>query len=267
LIAAGFDRKWFSDAQLLSYSWWIIFVVAFMSEMHGVPWIIAVFTIVAFPLLNIRVFRSLSKVGSCPPRNLLFLRVFSGGPRAARLYDRIVGRWRLIGPVTVITAPDLIARFVDASDFLRLVTGRVCDSFVESESDLKKRLLGLDIIADPDGRYRVNKFWCRAHTWQATAAHTMSCCDVVIVDVRGLGPDHLGVQFELRELAERVHVERIVLVVNALTDRSLISRLMAAGNGELKLVSVPKGSSREVANLFDALIESAQTPVALAGPV
>jgi hypothetical protein len=37
--------------------------------------------------------------------------------------DRIASRWRLFGPVTMIAAPDVVARTVDPGDFLRFAVG------------------------------------------------------------------------------------------------------------------------------------------------
>jgi hypothetical protein len=266
-IANRFEEKRFSDSQLVAYSWWLIFVVTFASGLlYGVSalWTLLVCGIIValFPVLNYCFLLGARKHGeekSAPI--LLLLRVFMRGSRIERFADRVVGRWRLIGPVSVISAPDIVTRTVGPADVLRLVSGRANEKFVDSQSDLERKLLNLDLRADPDGRYRVNEFWCRDNSWQAAVVRLMDRCDVIVVDVRGLAIQHTGIGFELEQLAARLPAERIVLVVDKHTDRRLIATAMANGHGALKLVCVERDSASEMEMAFNALLEAARTQV------
>ena len=73
-----------------------------------------------------------------PRRTLLLLRVFADASRTERLFDRVAARWRWLGPVTMIAAPDVVARTVDPSDFLEFATGRLHARFVKSADDFEK---------------------------------------------------------------------------------------------------------------------------------
>jgi hypothetical protein len=171
----------------------------------------------------------------CPSaRTLLLLRVFGYTKRTERLFDRIAARWRFCGPVTMIAAPDVIARTVDPEDFLRYLTGRLSSTFVQSREDLDKRLAALDRKPDPDGRYRINEFCCRDNTWQATVVELMSRADAVVMDLSGVTTKHRGCEFELQQLAARLHPEGIVLVVDQSTDRRFIDNAML-GHGADRL--------------------------------
>ena len=59
------------------------------------------------------------------PRMLLLLRVFGDTARTEPLFDHIASRWQMFGPVTMIAAPDVIARVVDPGDMLRFFTGNL----------------------------------------------------------------------------------------------------------------------------------------------
>lgn len=147
--------------------------------------------------------RAAALPGRPPARTLLVLRVFGDAARSEALFDRIVARWRWFGPVTLIAAPDVVARTVDPGDFLRFAAGDIGSTFVTSQAELDLRLATLDTVPDPDGRYRINEFCCNDATWQATVVKLIERADAVVMDLRGYGPQRAGCSFELGELARR----------------------------------------------------------------
>jgi hypothetical protein len=148
--------------------------------------------------------------------------VFGYRSRTERLFDRIGARWRYFGPVTMIAAPDVVARTIDPGDYLHYMLGTVDESFVRSAADLRRRLDTLDVQRDPDGRFRINEFCCAETTWQATVVELMHRADVVLMDLRGVTHEQHGCAYELQQLAARMAPERVVLVVDAATDRALV---------------------------------------------
>jgi hypothetical protein len=189
----------------------------------------------------------------------LLLRVFGYRARTEKLFDRIAARWRLLGPVTMIAAPDVIARTVDPEDFLRYLTGRLSSAFVQSRDDLDARLARFDQEADPDGRYRINEYCCRDDTWQATVVELMRRADAVVMDVRGVTAQRRGCEFELQELAARLLPERIVLVVDGTTDRGMIESAML-GHGAVrlpKMIEAARNATAETNQLFANLVTAA----------
>ena len=261
-LTSAYDAKRFSDAQLLATIWWLIFVatlIAWLSRQPGVTaaglLLAGVTAFGAVPLLNGALLRRLTRhAATGPAPMLLVLRIFGDSARSERLFDRVVARWRLVGPVTVIGAPDILARTVDPVDFLQFVTGRAGQAFVESAAQLDGRLQELDVRPDPDGRHRVTEFWCRENSWQATVTALMTRCNVAVVDVRGLTADRKGVQFELAQLAVRVPADQIVLVVDSKTDRGVIERSVAGAQGTLRLVHVERNSASEMRSVFATLV-------------
>jgi hypothetical protein len=185
--------------------------------------------------------------GAAP--TLLLLRVFGNTARTERLFDRVASRWRLLGPVTMIAAPDVTARTIDAGDYLRWLTGRVDELFVTSRATLDAKLAKLDLRPDPDGRYRLNEFCCRDSTWQATVIELMRRADAVIMDVRGLTAARRGCEFELQQLARRLPPKRLVLVVDETTDKAALEAAFGAGLSEVKTV-------RDAREAFVALVRA-----------
>jgi hypothetical protein len=160
--------------------------------------------------------------GRTSARSLLVLRVFGHTWRTERLFDRIASRWRLFGPVMMIAAPDVAARTIDAGDYLRWLTGRTSETFVSSDADLAARLASMQLGFDPDARYRVNAFCCRDNAWQAAVVELIHRADAVVMDVRGAAVTRSGCAFELQQLARRLPLRRLVLVVDAGTDHAML---------------------------------------------
>jgi hypothetical protein len=262
-LASDYEAKRFSDAQLLARTWWLMLVVSlgfdlFIAFEHRVLALLLVLgELAAFGPVNRWVMQWLGVVRlaeSRPAPTLLLLRVFGYTARTERLFDRVAARWRLIGPVTMIAAPDVTARTIDAGDYLRWLTGRVDELFVTSRDSLDARLASLDLRPDPDGRFRINEFCCRDSTWQATVVELMLRADVVIMDVRGITTARRGCEFELQQLALRLPRRRLVLVVDARTDLAILRAAFGAGLDEVRMVEVSR--SWQADRAFEALLEA-----------
>ncbi|MBS1140539.1 MAG: hypothetical protein H6R13_1992 [Proteobacteria bacterium] len=262
-LASDYEAKRFSDAQLLSRTWWLMLVVSigfdiFIAYEHRVLALLLVLGEIAlFGLVNHWAMQRLGVVRLAenrPVPTLLLLRVFGYTARTERLFDRVAARWRLIGPVTMIAAPDVTARTIDAGDYLRWLTGRIDELFVTSRPGLDARLASLDLRPDPDGRYRLNEFCCRDSTWQATVVELMLRADAVIMDVRGITSARRGCEFELQQLAQRLPPQRLVLVVDEQTDKAILQAAFGPGLSEVRLVEVRH--SWQADRAFDALVDA-----------
>jgi len=264
-VARGYERKRFSDAQLLSRTCWLMLVMNVgLQAVTGLQTFSLVVAAIALSATSLVVFAPvnaflLARVGrgatQPPARNLLLLRVFGYTARTERLFDRIGARWRLFGPITMIAAPDVVARTIGPGDYLRWLTGRVDELFVTSRADLVARLAALDMAPDPDGRYRINAFCCRHNTWQATIVELMRRADVVLMDVRRLSRDRHGCEFELQQLAQRLPPQRLVLVVDVTTERAILEEAFGRQFASVRLIEAR--GSRNTKGVFEALLEAA----------
>ncbi|UCV20341.1 hypothetical protein [Ferribacterium limneticum] len=263
-LAADYEAKRFSDAQLLARTWWLMLVVTIGfdilagRERPTFALLLVVGEIVLFPLVNHWVMRWLgvAKLAAAKPApTLLLLRVFGYTARTERLFDRVASRWRLLGPVTTIAAPDVTARTIDPGDYLRWLTGRIDDLFVTSRASLDAKLARLDLAPDPDGRFRINEFCCRDSTWQATVIELMLRADVVIMDVRGISAARLGCEFELQQLAKRLPPQRLVLVVDETTEREHLKAVFGPTLEQVRVIEIHR--RRDADRAFEALVDAA----------
>ena len=264
-LARGYEAKRFSDAQLLARTWWLLLVVLDAIELisaRGAGVAVPVFAVSALsvllygPLLGLALKRAVAGPRP-PPRTLLVLRVFGDTARSEALFDRLVARWRWFGPVTLIAAPDVLARTVDPGDFLRFAAGDIASSFVTTQADLQRRLAALDAAPDPDGRYRINDFCCRDSSWQATVVQLIERADAVVMDLRGYGAQRAGCSFELGELRRRRRPEQVVLLVDASTDRALLEPLLGHGDARLPLLELRHHRDPVFDQAFERLLQAA----------
>jgi hypothetical protein len=265
-LARRYEAKRFSDAQLLAGTWWLLIVageaVERISVHPGIGPLLLILAVAALsaamfpPLLATALQRAQRGLERPAPRTLLLLRVFGDTARTEALFDRIASRWRWFGPLTMIAAPDVVARTLDPGDFLQFASGDIGASFVNTQEEMNRRLATLDLAPDPDGRYRVNEFCCRDSSWQATVVQLIERADAVLMDLRGFNAQRMGCEFELRELAARLRGDQVVLVVDGSTDRALLDATLGS-MWRPTAVEVPRERTRQADAAFEALLHAA----------
>jgi hypothetical protein len=247
LLGAGFERKRFSDVQLVVDCWWLIVtaeeIVTGLSTKYGFGGIAA--GLAAFGLYRIGVALTLAWLPGPhqdhPKTRLLLLRVFGYQARTERLFDRVAQQWRFHGPVQLIAGVDLGMRTVDPGDVLVFVSGNLEGRYLATVDDVGPRVSGLDMLRDPDGRFRVNEVYCRADTWRAAVQALIDTTDIVVMDLRGFSNVNSGCAFELEQLVSRLPPDRIVLVFDHTTDLRLLGNVLSDGWQRAAADRVPTG--------------------------
>jgi tetratricopeptide (TPR) repeat protein len=211
------------------------------------------------------------------PARLLLLRTFGFRKRSERFFDLLGARWRYAGPIQLIAAPDLAARSIDPNEFLAFLSGRLRHRFISEPGDLERRFAEVDNRPDPDGRYRVNQFFCGNDGWRAAVTRLMAESDLVAMDLRGFSAGNQGCLFELQSLIDTVPVACIVLLTDKSTDAPFLRRTLAEcwqgmdatspnrqAIGALTLLETSRRDSAAVAALMaiaDSVLVPAQTPL------
>jgi hypothetical protein len=199
---------------------------------------------------------------------LLLLRVFSLGARSQKLFDAFSKRWLRAGSINLIAGPDLATAIVEPHEFLAFVGGRLSRQFVQDEPDLQQRLTRLDTRPDPDGRHRVNEFFCYADTWQTTMRRLARRSDAVLMDLRNFSRSNQGCLYEIGALLEAVSLDRVVFIIDKTTDQDLLEaslqRLWAGlgaessnrllPNPEARLLVADRQSGLEIETLLRRLL-------------
>lgn len=257
-IARLYRAKRFSDLQLLTDSWWLLVMYLGYTQLvsaHGKGWLMFL-GMAVFAVYRLAVgwgFRSAFPLAGLPPnRRLLLLRVFGDTARSEKLFDSLIQRWRFIGSVQMIAGTDLAARTIDPEDLLRFLQGRLASLFVRDQADLARRLAELDEARDPDGRFRVNEFYCHDDTWQATLHALLVRSDAILMDLRGFRAERAGCRYELEQLAAAGLLVRTILLVDASTDQALLAELLPPGGA--RQIPVTGHAKSDQHALYQALL-------------
>jgi hypothetical protein len=266
-----YAAKRLSDLMLTIYAIWLLQTLVLSSSLfreQGILGFVAAFlALLAWRLtLGAALRPVVADARTRPARELLLLRVFGIGRRSRRMIDLLAARWRVLGCIDLIAGPDLASRTVEPAIFLEFLRGRLRRLFIRTPDDLAERLADLDRGPDPDGRFRVNQLFCSGEIWKTAVTTLMSKASFVVMDLRGFGPQRRGCVFELQTLLDTVEVSKLVLLVDATSDRKSLEQVLqerwrllavnspnlASERAELVLYDVSGRQSRAVRALLKA---------------
>jgi hypothetical protein len=189
--------------------------------------------------------------------SLLVLRVFAQERSSEGLFDALSKRWLRAGSIGLIAGPDLVTSTVEPHEFLEFVSGRLSRRFIESEAELERRLADRDTRPDPDGRYRVNEFFCRQNTWMMTMRRLAADSDAVRMDLRSFSPRNQGCLWELEQLLVEVPLGRVLVVTDETTNRPFLKDRLQKISQQVPADSPNRGVGMPAIRLFAA---SGSTP-------
>jgi hypothetical protein len=225
-IALAHEKKVFSEAQFQVYCWLcsvggvVIFTETLLNKDVDLSTPVNRYLLLttlgamgAYALLTRLIVKPLHS-----NKRLLVLRVFAPDGRREGLLDELEYRWRFIGPIVLIGASDFAARTIDpakAANFIRLRFGEV---FVPTRRELRKRIAAMDEAPDPDGRYRVNEFFCFDDVWKEAVTLLLDSSEAIVLDLRDFTAQRAGTAWEIGLLARHRALSRTVCLVSADTD-------------------------------------------------
>ena len=242
-IAWLYRRERLSDQSLLLDSLWLLFASAYgMWLVHGgVVWIVTIPVAFVTFKLTWKLLAKLTPGKREPAAGLTFLRVFSLGRRSEALLDIVARYWRHVGSIQLITGPDLARSTVQPHQFLDFLSGKLARHFINDQGSLE-RSLGLHARgADPDGRFRINNFFCHADSWKAVLPRLVQEGDLVLMDLRSFSTNNDGCIHEIRYLLAEVPLYRCLFVVDESTDKTFMDEIFKQAWNSLPVDSINHG--------------------------
>jgi hypothetical protein len=229
-LARRYERRKTSDQALTLDAMWLLFgvVQSLAFGFRGWGWIFTGFVGFAAYKLVARLgfgFTGLGGQERAGP-SLLLLRVFALGVRSERLFEALTKRWLRAGTVCMIAGPDLVAAAVEPREFLDYMAGRLSSRFIRGDEDLDRRIRAIERGPDPDGRYRVNAFFCYADSWRQAMKKLAAGADAVLMDLRTFSQANQGCVFELQQVLASVPLERVVFLIDDTTDRAFLEAVL-----------------------------------------
>jgi hypothetical protein len=220
-VAALHQRRLITDQSLMVDSIWLLYgaMTAMFRWDRGLTYTVpaALLPFVVFKIAAYAGFVRLVRVKD-PPRPLLLLRVFSLGDRSRQLFGALAMTWRYLGPIRLISGPDLAAETVEPNEFLDFVSRRLSRHFIDDADGLSRQIAALHAWPDFDGRYRVDELFCHDDTWEPAVRALIAQNPFVLMDLRRFSPSNSGCTFEVEELVRSAPLDRMVFVVDETTD-------------------------------------------------
>jgi len=276
-LGKRYRAKRLSDQSITIDALFLFFAIvnSFILVFDGWQWILTgPLAFAAYKTTTIAGFRMMarSSEGSAGAPMLLLLRVFALGRRSERFFDAFSKKWRYHGSIILISGPDLMTKTVEPHEILDFVSGRLAQQFVKNTDDLERQIAALDRRPDPDGRFRVNEFFCHADTWQMTMRRLANECKAILMDLRGFTQENQGCLYELEQLLLYVDLGRVVFLVDSTTDRVFLEETLhllwlrvdrtspnrASSSPTVRLFPV-MGQQRQAMNRLQTMLLEAQT--------
>jgi hypothetical protein len=229
-ISAAYRRRMLSDQSLLLDSLWLLFATwyAMWLVLGGLIWVAAAPAALIALKLVLAASRRVQAPTASVTRDLTFLRVFALGRRSDALLDGVARHWRHLGSVQMITGPDVALSTVQPHQFLDFLGRKLARHFVRDQASLARSLAERDQSRDPDGRFRINNFFCHADSWQAALPRLVENGEAVLMDLHSFSATNAGCIHELEHLAHNVPFGRCLLVVDRTTDEAFLKHTLTA---------------------------------------
>ena len=85
----------------------------------------------------------------------------------------------------------------------------------------------------------------------------MDRADAVLMDLRDFSKKRAGCAFELQQLGQRIDTHRLVLAVDASTDREFLAMNLAGGGARIVELPARHASDRDLERLFEEVVGGA----------
>lgn len=188
------------------------------------------------------------------PPMLLLLRVFRGDDSAEALFDSVVERWRYSGNTVMIAGKDLALRNIEPDELFSFLSGRLQDRFISDKFRLNQALPELDEEVDPDGRFRVNEFFCFDSTWKMVLETLVGKAGLVLMDLREYTPERKGCSHELQVLASKPHLHKVIILMDRHSDKKTAEQLLAGSQSKIVWIESERSGKALQNQVLSALL-------------
>jgi len=252
--AHRYQRRELSDEGLQIDSIFLFFAVVqslSLIDSMAFGFLAGIFALVAFRVVVVVGMRVAKRpASSSRPVNLLLLRVFALGRRSERLFSVLQRAWLRQGSMAMIAGPDLAASALEPHKVVQFMLGNLQEQFVGNGAQLDDRFKSIDRLALPDGRYRINEFYCHANMWQQVMQRLVAESDVVLMALRSFSRENQGCVFELAQLIDIFDLRRILFVIDPTTDRAFLEEALKELWGRASATSPNRSLPAPTATLF-----------------
>ncbi|MGB8509197.1 MAG: hypothetical protein WCD76_12490 [Pyrinomonadaceae bacterium] len=249
-----YERKWASDQSGILHLYWLLFTewqCLFLIKKAGLGAVAGLLAYVGFSLVlwfGLRPFKRAAEARGNV--KLLLLRVFGSSARSEHFLETVGLRWRYIGSIQLIAGDDLAVANLEPHEFLDFLVGQSARRFIKNSGDLERNVREIDTHPDPDGRFRINEFFCLEDTWRGALLRLVGDTDAVLMDLRGFTRCNRGVVFELTQLLNVKPSQKIVFTIDATSDLDYVREVLAAAWQRMSINSPNRRAPAEAIRLL-----------------
>lgn len=178
---------------------------------------------------------------------LVFLRVFGDARRGQFLFSHLAPRWKGLGSITCIAAPDVSVHQLEPDIGFDILLGRLRHRYLNRD---EANVIGRHINSEALGAVWVDH--CFDDTWMSAVHSMLTQNAIVMMDLRGFTPQRKGCIYELGVLRDHINMSCVVFLVDGSTDLEFL---------ETTLKQLWKSVSNNSPNHSKALVESAKQTV------
>lgn len=146
-------------------------------------------------------------------KRLVFLRVFGDRRRGHFLFRHIAPRWKGLGSITCIAAPDVSVHQLEADIGFDILFGRLRQRFLTRD---EAGVIGRHINSEALGM--VWEDHCFDDTWMSAVQSMLTQNAIVLMDLRGFGPQREGCIYEMSVLRDNISMGAVVFLIDETTD-------------------------------------------------
>lgn len=258
IVRRLYERKKISDQSISIDAIWLLFAFVYSlflasSEKISDFWILSgLVAFLGFKLVSWAGLRLLNSrtTETKEPRQLLLLRVFSGGKQSQKLFAEIATHWRHVGCIELIAGPDLATETLEPHEFLDFVSGKLARRFIDGPQALGKRISEMDTGRDQDGRFRVNDFFCHLDTWKLVLSSLVQDTGAVVMDLRGFTSGNAGCLHEINELVNVFPLGDVVFIIQTAADEVLLRKTINDSWNSMRPTSPNRMSTPDGLQIF-----------------
>jgi len=148
------------------------------------------------------------------PFNLVELRVF--GNNSLDRFLKTTKNWEWLGLRYRLDGPETTGSKFD--DVVNYVSGSIEKSVIKSEEELKKAIFNFKKSPNSNLQFPLNSIQCDLNTWKQALQKILKIADVIVMDLSDFGDNNKGVVYEIEQLLNLFHKEKIVFLINNTTD-------------------------------------------------
>ncbi len=147
------------------------------------------------------------------PNRLVFLRVFGDSRRGQFLFTHLAPRWKGVGSITCIAAPDVSVHQLESDIGFDILFARLRQRFLSRN---EAQVIGRHIESNTLGDVREDH--CFDDSWMSAVESMFTQNAVIMMDLRGFSPQREGCIYELGVLRDNIPMDSVVFLIDESTD-------------------------------------------------